>query len=155
MEKILIVDDDEDIRSVLEETLGDWGYQTVIAMNGKEGLEAFRSAGFSLIITDVRMPGLDGLSMLKKIREEDSRIPIIVITGYPSVDSAVESLVEGADYYLVKPIHFDDLKAKIGKAFEKRKMQKALSLAKVLTTVLICTIPLWIFLGFLIARLNR
>lgn len=155
MHRILIVDDDEDIRRVLEETLKDWGYETVIAENGEKGLEAFRLGSFSLIITDVRMPGMDGLQMLKQIKKNHSRIPIIVITGYPSVDSAVESLVEGADYYLVKPINFEDLRAKIGKAFEKRKIQRALLSARMIVTALIFSIPIWILIGFLIARWTK
>ena len=153
MEKILIVEDDQDIRDVLVEALTRWGYQAVTVDNGRQGLEMFRADTFGLIITDIRMPIMDGLTMLKTIKKENSHIPIIVITGYPSVKSAVESLMEGADYYIVKPIPLDDLKAKIMKSFEKRKVQRVLVNRKHVITGLICTIPIWVLLGFLIGWL--
>ncbi|MFH1942087.1 MAG: response regulator [bacterium] len=153
MEKILVVEDDEDIRDLLTETLKKWGYEPVLAENGKVGLDKFQTDSFSLVITDIRMPAMDGLTMLKTMKKTDSKIPIIVITGYPSVDSAVESLVEGADHYLVKPINMNDLQAKIKKSFEKRKMQKALASTKIANIVLVLSIPLWIIMGFFLARL--
>jgi DNA-binding NtrC family response regulator len=153
MERILVVEDDEDVRDLIVETLKRWGYESVVAENGKIGLETFRSQSFSLVITDIRMPILDGLTMLKMIKKEDSKVPIIVITAYPSVNSAVESLVEGADHYIVKPINLDDLEAKIKKSFEKRKMQKALDSTKVANIVLMLLIPFWLIVGYFIARL--
>jgi len=155
MERVLVVEDDEDIRDVLQETLRRWGYDVVVAQDGKEGINKFRSHSFSLVITDIRMPAMDGLSMLKTIRSEDSKVPIIVITGYPSVDSAVESLVQGADHYIVKPINMDDLEAKIRKSFEKRKMQRALDSIKIANIVLVILIPVWILVGYFLARLLR
>jgi DNA-binding NtrC family response regulator len=88
MEKILIVEDDKDIRDVLVEALARWGYQTVTVENGRQGLEMFRADSFGLIITDIRMPIMDGLTMLKMIKKENTLIPVIVITGYPSESSS-------------------------------------------------------------------
>ena len=153
MERILVVEDDEGIQELLVEALPRLGYEPVIAVNGKEGLETFRSQVFTTIITDIRMPEMDGLTMLRAIRQEDPHVPIIVITGYPSVDSAVESLVEGADYYLVKPINMIDLEAKLKKSFEKRKIQRALVTVKIFNIILGISIPFWILLGFFLARL--
>ena len=152
MERILVVEDDEGIQELLVEALPRWGYEPVIADNGKMGLETFQSQNFAIVITDVRMPEMDGLTMLKTIRKQDPKVPIIVITGYPSVDSAVESLVEGADYYLVKPINMVDLEAKIQKSFEKRKIQKALASIKLTNLILVVLIPVWILFGFFLAR---
>ncbi len=153
MENILIVEDDEVVRDYLSEMLTEFGHRSITAENGDDGLNKFREHDFSMVLTDVRMPVMDGLSMLKKMRSEDSNIPIIVITGYPTVDSAVESLVAGADYYLVKPINVDDLKVKIIKAFEKRKIISNLIFQKRFSRILLLLIPFWIFLGFIIARL--
>ena len=153
MERILVVEDDEGIRDLLVETLTRWGFEPVLAENGQVGLEKFHSESFSIIITDVRMPIMDGLTMLKAMKREKPKIPIIVITGYPSVDSAVESLVEGADYYLVKPLNIDDLEAKIKKCFQKRKTQRALDSMKIANIVMVVLIPLWIIAGFLLAKL--
>jgi DNA-binding NtrC family response regulator len=77
----------------------------------------------------------------------------VVITGFPTVDSAVESLVEGADQYIVKPIHFEDLRVKIQKAFEKRKIQAELESIRTVNRILILLIPGWILLGILLSRL--
>jgi DNA-binding NtrC family response regulator len=153
MEKILIVEDDENTRALLEETLNRWGYSTVCAENGEVGWEKFRSQSFSLVITDIRMPMLDGLTLLKRIKKHDAKASIIVITGYPSVDSAVESLIAGADSYIVKPVNLDDLQAKIQKSFDNRKIQRALDSTKIASIVLVLLIPLWILLGYFLGHL--
>ncbi len=153
VEKILIVEDEEDIRDMLVETLSRLNYETVIAENGQIGLEQFERHSVSLVITDIRMPVMDGVDMLKVIRRQDKKVPIIVITGYPSVRSAVDSLVEGADYYLVKPINLTDLEVKIDKALQKTKMLHSLDVARKATFFLVLTIPLWIGLGILLAKL--
>jgi DNA-binding NtrC family response regulator len=153
MEKVLVVEDEKDVREVVSEMLKGWGYEPVVAENGKVGLDMFRSHLFSLVITDIRMPVMDGLDMLKLIRKDDPKIPIVVITGYPTVDSAVESLVEGADYYIVKPINMDDLKAKIHKAFEKRKIQRVLTARKRANIILLISVPIWILLGYFISKI--
>lgn len=104
------------------------------------------------MVTDIRMPGMDGLTMLKAIKRMDARVSIVVITGYPSVDSALECLAEGADYYLVKPIRLDDLDAKIKKALEKRRIQCRLASVKTANLVMVLLVPVWILLGFFLAR---
>jgi len=153
MEKILIVEDEEVVRDFLSEILSNFGYYPVTAIDGDDGLRKFNEHEFSMVLTDIRMPIMDGLSMLKKIRSKDPSIPIIVITGFPTVDSAVECLVAGADYYLVKPINIEDLKAKIIKAFEKRKMISHLTVQKRINHILLYLIPVWLILGYLIAHL--
>ncbi|MFO7890776.1 MAG: response regulator [bacterium] len=153
MEKILIVEDEEVVRDYLSEILSGLGYNPITSVDGEDGLKKFYEHDLSMILTDIRMPVMDGLSMLKKIRSEDPSIPIIVITGFPTVDSAVKSLVAGADYYLVKPINIDDLKAKMVKAFDKRKMISGLTLQKKINRFLLYLIPFWLILGFFIAHL--
>ena len=152
MKRILVVEDDQDIRELLVETLKRSDFEVDTAENGKKGLEKFRKQNFDLIVTDIRMPVMDGLKMLKKIKKEDTKMPIVVITAYPSVDSAVECLVEGADDYLVKPVKLDDLNVKIKKALEKRRIQRILTTRKILNIVLIILIPIWILVGFLLSR---
>jgi DNA-binding NtrC family response regulator len=153
MKRILVVEDDQDIRELLVETLKRSGFETDTAENGKKGLEKFHSQKYNLILTDIRMPVMDGLNMLKQIKKEDSKMPIVVVTAFPSVNSAVECLVEGADDYLVKPVQFNDLDVKIKKALEKRKLQRSLAVRKILNIVLILLIPIWIFVGFALSRI--
>lgn len=152
MERILIVEDSESIREVLAEACRLWGYETKFAENGEEGLEKFRSESFSLIITDIRMPVMDGLTMLKTIKKEDAKMPVIVITGYPTVDSAVESLVHGADHYIVKPINMTDLETKIKKSLYKKRLMRSLQSLKWWNALLLILIPVWIILGYVLAR---
>jgi DNA-binding response OmpR family regulator len=155
MQRILIVEDDESTREMLSEALKAMGFDPVTADNGKTGLQAFHSESFSLILTDMKMPVMDGITMIKAIRKENPRIPIIVITAYPSVDSAVDSLALGADYYLVKPININDLEIKISKSLEKIRLQQKFASKKMLTRVLVFLIPLWVLLGFFLGRWMR
>lgn len=153
MKRILVVEDERDIRDVLTETLHRWGYETQTAENGKEGLDAFLAGDFSMVITDIRMPIMDGLEMLKQIKRKKPLTPIVVATGYPSVDSAVDCLAEGADFYIVKPINMDDLKVKISKSFAQAQVQAKLLASERLNRLLLVSIPLWIVLGWLVSRL--
>ena len=155
MKKILIVEDDQNTQEMLSEAVKAMGFQPRTEENGKEGLQAFESDQFAMILTDTKMPVMDGIEMIKKIREKNQNIPIIVITAYPSVDSAVESLVLGADFYLVKPVNLNDLEIKIGKCLEKIRLQKKYYAQKVLTLILSATIPLWLALGYFLGWLFR
>jgi len=146
MGKILVVEDDNDIRDMLGETLGMWQHEP--AKHGKEGLEIFSKGGISLILTDMRMPVMDGLTMLKKIRQMDKTVPIIVITGYPSLNSAMESLSCGADFYLVKPINITDLKIKIEKCFQKTGMVRTIARLEKSNKILIWLLAAGFAAGF-------
>jgi len=152
MAKILVVEDDRDIRDMLSETLELWGFENITAKNGKEALKIYEQEDISLILTDMRMPVMDGLTMLKKIRQLDSVIPLIVITGFPSVNSAVESLSCGADYYLVKPINMTDLKVKIEKSFGKVSLIKSAEKLKKLNRILAFLIPLALIAGLILGK---
>lgn len=153
MVRILIVEDDEVVRDLLTEVCERWGYESVCVDNGRKGLEKCLQEDFSLLISDIRMPVMDGLTMLENIREKDREIPIIIVTAYPSVDSAVESLDKGADYYLVKPINLHDLKAKINKCLEKRTIQQKIHSLKTRIQILAVAAPLLLIIGFLLSRL--
>ena len=153
MAKILVVEDDKDIREMLSETLNLWGFENITAKNGKEALKIFGGEDISLVLTDMRMPVMDGLTMLKKVRQIDSTVPVIVITGYPSVNSAVESLSCGADYYLVKPINMTDLKVKIEKSFKKLYLVKSQEKLKHLNRILFWLIPAALIIGLIIGNL--
>lgn len=155
MKKILVIEDDNDLREMVVDTLKSWGFETEEAENGKIGLEKIEKNRYSLVITDIRMPKLDGLSLLKTLKKHNRKIPVIVITGYPSLDSAVESLNYGADFYLPKPINMKDLKTKINKSLEQGKILLHLKQHKLLNWVLLILIPVWFVLGVIIGRLIR
>ncbi|MDA8086582.1 MAG: sigma-54 dependent transcriptional regulator [Nitrospiraceae bacterium] len=109
--QILIVDDDPQMRLALKESIGRMGYEAILSENGEEALVKLREPGreFSLVVTDMRMPRMDGLSLLKEIRRAASSLPVLVITGFGTVETAVEMMKEGATDFLVKPFPFEKL----------------------------------------------
>ena len=113
---ILIVEDDPDVRSMLTRTLGCGGYAVDSAADGSEALDKFRDNRFNLVITDVRLPQMNGLQLLGEIKQAEPHVPVIVITGYGSVQNAVEAMQGGASDYLLKPFSNEALQAAISRA---------------------------------------
>lgn len=109
--KILVVDDEKNIRLLLKEELTDEGYDVLLAESGAKALEMIKSDKPDLITLDIKMPGEDGLSILRKIRELEYDMPVIICSAY-SVYKCEFSAV-AADYYVVKSSNFDELKIKI------------------------------------------
>ncbi len=111
MSTVLVVDDDTQMREAMSEAIKRFGYNVVSAQNAREALELVDGKEeYSLIITDMKMPGMDGLEFIKRVRAKTSNIPILVITGFATVENAVECMKLGASDYLMKPFSFDSLK---------------------------------------------
>ena len=115
-QSILIVEDDPDVRAMLTRTLGCGGYVVDSAADGSEALDKFRDNRFNLVITDVRLPQMNGLQLLGEIKQAEPHVPVIVITGYGSVQNAVEAMQGGASDYLLKPFSNEALQAAISRA---------------------------------------
>jgi len=109
--KILVVDDEKNIRLLLKEELTDEGYDVLLAESGAKALDMIKSDKPDLVTLDIKMPGEDGLSILRKIRELEYDMPVIICSAY-SVYKCEFSAV-AADYYVVKSSNFDELKIKI------------------------------------------
>jgi DNA-binding NtrC family response regulator len=118
--KILVVDDEPSILKLLKEALTQWGYQVVCVGTGAEALEAVRTELFDAAITDIRMPEMSGLDLLREIKRHDESIEVVVMTGYPTIASAVEALKEGAYDYLSKPLILDELRHLMARVTERR-----------------------------------
>ena len=118
--KILVVDDEISILKLLKEALTQWGYQVTCVSTGTEALEAIRTELFDAAITDIRMPEMTGLDLLREIKRHDESIEVVVMTGYPTIASAVEALKEGAYDYLSKPLILDELRHLMARVTEKR-----------------------------------
>jgi DNA-binding NtrC family response regulator len=117
--KILIVDDEYEMRVALETTLKREDYQLVCAEDGKQALEYFENHTFDLVLTDVRMPRLSGLELLRAVKERSPNIPVVIMTAYGTIDNAVEAMKEGAFDYLIKGSGFsaDVLVSTVKRAF--------------------------------------
>jgi len=109
--KILLVDDEQLVREELGALLEDEGYEVITGSDGEEGLDLFRRVHPDLVITDVRMPRRDGLSVAMTIRQENPAVPVTVITGHGSESMAIEALRAGVTDFVKKPVRLDDLTA--------------------------------------------
>ena len=110
MKPILVVDDDPQMRSALKEAIRRIGHGADVCENGLEAIGRIARTSYALVVTDMKMPGMDGLTLLREIRRRSASQPVLVITGYGTVENAVETMREGATDYLLKPFSFDALK---------------------------------------------
>jgi putative nucleotidyltransferase with HDIG domain len=120
--RLLVVDDDEAVRQIVAELLKDEGYEPTTAETADLALTAMRKERFPLVITDIKMPGRDGLAFLKDLRAEFPEAAVIMMTGYGQVESAVEALKCGASDYLTKPIRVNHLAAAVLRALDRRRL---------------------------------
>lgn len=111
--RLLFVEDEPDLREVLKKQLQGSGYSVDACGNGMEALDYMRLASYDTVILDIMLPGMDGLSVLKKMRTEGDKTPVLLLTARGSVEDRVAGLDLGADDYLVKPFAFDELLARL------------------------------------------
>jgi DNA-binding NtrC family response regulator len=119
--EILIIEDEEEMRIALSEVLMRNGYSVHAASNGVEGLELFNKEPFNMVITDVKMPKVSGLEVLKEIKKQSPQIPVIMITAYGTIDNAVEAMREGAFDYILKPFSAEILDETVLRAIRSQK----------------------------------
>jgi len=120
--KILIVDDEKTIRDSLHLILQEEGYDSAVASNGKEALEIAAETTFDIIITDLKMPEMDGMQLLSKCRKICPTTAVIIITAHGSLDSAIEALRIGAYDYILKPFDFDDVLIKVRRLLKHKEL---------------------------------
>lgn len=124
--KILIIDDEEANVRVLSISLRSDGFDVVTAYSGEEGLEVFEKESPDLVLTDIKMPGMDGIEVLQKIKALDGDAEVIIITGHGDIDNAIEALKFGASDFINKPIRDEVLSVSIQRAQEKRHIRRQL-----------------------------
>ena len=123
-ERILIVDDEEMICNIMSRRLTREGYLCVTAQNGKEALRHFYKDSFSLIISDIKMPEMDGIELLKKVKAVDPNVMVIMITAYPDIDLAVGAMRLGAYDFITKPADLELVILSVKRAFEKKRLEE-------------------------------
>ncbi len=121
---ILVVDDSPQMRIALKEALQKLGHRVVLCENGINAIEKLHQYDFSLIVTDMKMPKMDGLTFLKEVRQSVGNLPVLVITGFGTIENAVETMKEGATDYIMKPFSFEILKKAIDNILARTKQGK-------------------------------
>ncbi len=119
--KILVVDDEEGARELFFTILSDEGYDITLANNGEEALARFKGEACDLVITDIKMPVMDGLQLLQEIRKTGSKTDVIMVTAYGEVESYLKAMSLGAAEYINKPIRIKELKRIVHKVLTERK----------------------------------
>jgi DNA-binding NtrC family response regulator len=122
METILIVEDRESLAQMLSQALSGAGYQVVWAKDGREGITKIREVKVDLVVTDLKLPYKSGLDILAAVKEQNSMIPVILMTAYGSIETAVKAVKEGAYDFISKPFDPDHLILQIEKALEKQRL---------------------------------
>ena len=119
---ILVVEDEQAIRDALKMVLEEEGYQTQTAANGKEAMDLINKNDFDIVITDLKMPEMDGMSLTRQIQQICPQTSVIIITAHGSLESAIEALRIGAYDYILKPFDFDDVLYKIKRLIKQKEL---------------------------------
>ena len=120
---ILLIDDDASLRRVMEFSLVEAGYAVTAVAGGEECLSLFGKGGYDAVITDITMPGMNGMEVLRQVHERGPDIPVIVITAYGTIESAVDAMKAGAYDYVTKPFNRDELRMTLEKALRMRRLE--------------------------------
>jgi len=123
-ERILVVDDEPNMLDLFKKVLGKEGYQVVAASSGEEAIQQLETDRFDLLISDLKMPGLSGLELLKRAKSVCPMMPCVLLTAHGTIDSAVAAMREGAYDYLTKPINIDEITLTVKKALELHRLTR-------------------------------
>src|ERR1700719_4411983 len=123
--QVLIVDDEPNLRKILSAQLSRDGYDVLTAEDGERGLMQLREHHIDLVITDLKMPKVDGMTLLKKALEEEPELPVVLITAHGTIDTAVEALKSGAFDFVTKPFDKDEVRQIVAKALKTRELRGA------------------------------
>jgi DNA-binding NtrC family response regulator len=129
--RILIVDDDENIRKILQAILEDEGYKVETAETAKKGIERSEKAFYNLALIDVRLPDMEDIELLSKLRGTKPKMRKIIVTGHPTLQNAVSAVNKGADAYVVKPFDVEKILQTIREQLKKQEEEKSFSEEKV------------------------
>ncbi len=120
--RILVVDDEPRICHLIEELLKLEGYQIDVSFSGIEALQMIRSFNYHLLLTDLEMPGVDGLELARKAKKQDPEIRVIMVAGNTAIDTTVQSLRHGVDIYITKPFNIFELKKAVKQTLHTRQV---------------------------------
>ncbi|MGZ4851359.1 MAG: response regulator [Candidatus Bathyarchaeia archaeon] len=129
--KILVIDDDENIRNTMKTILEDEGYLVDLAANGSEAIEKTQKTAYNIALLDIRLPDIEGVELLKLMKDPTPRTRKIMVTGYPSMQNAITALNKNADAYLIKPVNVEKLLKTIKDQLQLQEEERQFSEQKV------------------------
>lgn len=150
---VLVVDDEQDVLQTLESMLNELNFTTLVAKSGDKAMEIIENNKIDVVLSDIYMPETDGFELLKNVRVLDKEIVFLMITGKPTIETAVQSIREGAYDYITKPFDLEDLRIKINRCIEKKKLSHNLRWSRGVIWALIISIPIWLLLGIIFASI--
>lgn len=153
MATIWVIDDDPAIGDVLAATLQEIGHEPRVFTQAKDALAEYKPGCADVVMTDIRMPGMDGLEFTRKLIEKDPSATVVILTGFPSVEDAVEAIKIGAVDYMTKPFRLEEIRLRLLRVLEARDLSQRLRRNRILTWLLIGSLPVWFVLGILLALL--
>lgn len=115
----MVIDDEEDMCWALTRALSQEGYEVRAATSGPEGLALFRTEGADLVLLDIKMPGMSGLEVLEQLRQTDPDVPVLIMTGYSTMETALQAIERGATGYVTKPFNISELKTTVDRVLNK------------------------------------
>lgn len=128
--KVLVVDDEDYIRDLLLEIFASPEYEIVVSESGEVALQEASKAGFQIALIDLKLPGMNGLEMLRSLKQISPATVPIIMTGYPTLDSAVEALRQGAYDYLIKPFRVEEIREVVKRAAGEQNLKSEITLLK-------------------------
>ncbi len=153
--RVLVVDDEQEVRDTLSSVLENLDYIPYVASNGVEALEIIKNEPIDVVLSDLYMPEMDGIELLKRVRSMNKKVVFLMITAHPTIETAVEAIKKGAYDYLTKPFHIEEVRLKINRALENKGLASSLKTANGIIWALIFSIPLWLILGIILAKLLK
>ncbi len=151
--RIMVVDDEKSVRDLLADYLLEYGYDVICAANGQEALKKYRERKCDIVLSDLNMTPMDGMELLGKVKEIDADAVFLMITGYPSINSSIEAIKKGARDYITKPFNIDEIRVKVERALLEKSLQGRLKNAQGIVWALLISIPVWLILGIILARM--
>jgi len=150
---ILVVDDEPEVRDTLYNVLKSLDYVPYVAASGAEALDILEREPIDVVLSDLYMPEMDGIELLKRVRMRDNKVIFLMITAHPTIETAVEAIKKGAYDYLTKPFHIEEVRLKINRAMERKGLASSLKTANGIIWALLISIPIWLVLGIILASI--
>jgi len=122
--RVLVVDDEPNICDLLDELLSRQGYAIETCLNGQDALDKIRDGGYDMVISDLKMPGINGIELIRTVKSESPDTATVLVTGYATVETAVEALRFGADDYVTKPFNIEELRKVVSRGLETRRLRR-------------------------------